>query len=279
MVEGQVDGMLRVHLVEGGAVVRHRAAVLRVADAVDVGGRAAAQHAQRRRLVDDDGLVAVEGERRDGLRHELRRVDHGRQERAAVRRVVARCRQRRRLRALREEVRARELRRRRRSRRRHGVLAHVEAEAGLRVDTQIRSHGLQGIGLLRDRRVDGRVVWLGLRLARLLDVEGRHGRVQHGEVDRHGDGPASLPLVARTAATHVRRQPNCPLLLLEHADVRLGEVWLRRRPCSRRDRSRRGQILWMLELGRYVMHVVPVHEGLKGHELRELSAQHLRVPA
>lgn len=128
------------------------------------------------------------------------------------------------------------------------------------------------MGLLRHRREDIRAGRLRRCLARLLDVEGRHRRLEKGEVHRHGNGATSLSLVAGSAHTrlHVVNAPR----FLEHADVRLGEVGLRRRTGRRRYGSRNRQCVRVKHGWRGLVKVA-VHEGLEGNKLGKLTAENL----
>ena len=269
-VHRKVDGVLRIHLIQARPIVRDGRGIL---GSIQVCRRASAHHGHRRGLVDNGRVAMGEGERRDGRSYpEVRRVHHRREEGAAVRRVEARGREWRALGTLRcVEVGARVIRWRRRRSGRHGVLSHVQAETSLRINAKVRPESAHGIGLLGDRREDIRAMRLGLGLAGMLNVERRHGSLQHREVDGHGNRPAALSLVARAADR--RGKTDAPLLLLVHADVRLGEVGLRRRPVGGRDRGRHGDGVELVER----IGVVSVHEGFQRDQLGELTAQHLGV--
>lgn len=171
--------------------------------------------------------MAGEREGRHGLWHEARVVHHGREEGAAVWRVVARGWHRCALGMLSEVVGTGVVGWGRSTRRggcRHGVLPHVQPKAGLRIDAQVRSH--PAAGLLGNRSKDVGTVGLRLILTRVLDEERWHGGLEHSEIHRHRHRPAALPLVT-TSHARVQRWWSTPLRLLVHADVRLAEAWLR----------------------------------------------------
>ena len=77
------------------------------------------------------------------------------------------------------------------------------------------------------------------------------------------------------AHPRVRRR-DAPLLL-EHAHVGLGKVWLRRRPRHRRHGRRHGHLRAVVR--HHGAWVVSLLERLERHELRELAAEDLGVAA
>lgn len=168
------------------------------------------------------------------------------------------------------------------SRRRHGILSHIQRpEASLGINAQVGVERTQHVGLLRNRSKDLGVVDGSLVVLRLRDVEAR-GLLKHLkclEIDRSGNTAAALPLVARSSPHHhvvVLVDVDAPLVLLEHANVRLGEVWLRRRT-SWGDGSRQGHgVVHLLE---HVVRAVAVHESLKADKLGKLAAQDLGIAA
>ena len=178
MVHRQVDGVLGVHLVQAMAVVRDCALV----NLVQVGGARSSHDRQRRRLLDDGGFVVVpKGKRRHGLGNQVRRVHHGREEGLAVRGAdgQGRCRIRPRGR---EEIGAGKVGRGwRRRRSREGVLSRVHAKGDLCVDPQVRAEIRR---LLRNGSINVGVLLRGRDVVGLLDVERRHGRLEHGKVNR-----------------------------------------------------------------------------------------------
>lgn len=159
--------------------------------------------------------------RRDGT--SIFRTRHRREETLVIRSAISRGGDRASLVCLGEETRAwREFRSRGGGR--HGVLAHIESESSLRIDTQV---GIDLGGLLRHRGVKVRVVLGRAHVTRRLNVERGHRLVlEHGEVNRTRDGSTALALVAVRRShrrVHLVHSPR----LLEHASVRLrSEVWL-----------------------------------------------------
>lgn len=167
------------------------------------------------------------------------------------------------------------------SRRRHGILSHIQRpEASLGINAQVGVERTQHVGLLRDGSEDLGVVNGSLVVVlRLRDMEAR-GLLEHLEcleIDRPRDTAATLPLVARSSPHHhvvVLMNVDPPLVLLEHANVGLREVWLRRRT---RWGNRRRQGHGVVHLLEHVVRAVTMHESLQADKLSKLAAQHLGV--